>query len=282
MRTRTWGSLRWLPIALALLGAPALAQHNHGGHSHGDHRDVQLHVNPRWKECSFQLDAALTQSAWRQFAGEAGVVTYFRPLADAAPMGRGNFEVSILQWKTGIDDTEAAWNDTFVHPDSTHWLFEGSGLEFPGLTARVGVTDWTDVGAYFTKSPGANYGFYGAQVQQNLVRDARNWSASARASFVSMYGPEDLHFSVYGLDLVASRKYSMLSRRVSVSPYAVLSTSLSRAEEKSSVVNLRDENVVGVLATVGAAAQISKAKVAIEYMAARVPSLSLKVGVGRS
>ena len=276
MKSTKWGSLRWLPLALSL-ASPAFAQHSHGEHTH---KDVTLHINPRWRECSFQLDSSLTQSVWRQFTREAGVVTYFRPLIDAAPMGAGNFEVSVLQWKTGIKDTDATWNDTFVHPDSTHWLFEGDGLAFPGLTVRAGVTDRTDVGAYFTKSPGANYGFYGLQVQRNLLRDAK-WSASARASFVSMYGPEDLEFSVYGVDLVASREYAVLSNRASVSPYATLSTSLSRSHEKSSVVDLANENVLGALATVGAVAQISKARIAVEYGLSSVPSLSLKVGVGR-
>ena len=207
-------------------------------------------------------------------------MTYFRPLIDAEPMGARKFEVSLLQWKTGIDDTDAAWNDTFVHPDSAHWLFEGKGLAFPGLTVRAGVTDRTDVGAYFTKSPGANYGFYGLQAQRNLLRDGK-WSASARASFVSMYGPEDVDFAVYGVDLVASRKYAVLSKRASVSPYAAFSTNLSRSHEKSSVVDLDNENVFGALATVGAVAQISKVRIAVEYGLSSVPSLSFKVGVGR-
>jgi hypothetical protein len=241
---------------------------------------VKLHINSRWHECSFQLDPSLTQSAWRQFTGEAGVVTYFRPLIGAEPMGKGKLELSLVQWKTAIDANDAAWNDTFVHPDSNHVLFEGSGLQFPGLTARAGITDATDVGVYFTKSPGANYGFYGAQVQQNLLRDARKWSAAARVSFVSMYGPEDLDFTVYGLDLVASRKYALLSK-TSISPYVGVSTSLSRSHEKSAVVDLEDENIVGAMGTVGAVAQIYMTSVAVEYAFARVPSLSVKVGVGR-
>ena len=101
-------------LAMALIQTPVAAQtHDHDGHPH-------LHVNPRWKECSFQLDPALTQTAWRQFTGEAGLVAYFRPLSDARPMDKGRFELSVLQWETGIDDHDAAWNDTFVHPDSAH------------------------------------------------------------------------------------------------------------------------------------------------------------------
>jgi hypothetical protein len=278
---------------IAIVQTPALAQSgvqglggvlvNHGGHQHSG--DVvsgpALHVNPRWKECSFQLDAALTRAAWRQFTGEAAVVTYFRPLTGAKPMGAGKFEVSVLQWKTGIDDSEAAWNDTFVHPDSSHWLFEGSGLEFPGLTVRAGVSSRTDVGVYVTKSPGANYGFYGAQLQQNLAREGLGrMSVATRLSFVSMYGPEDVEFSVYGADLLASREFVVWGGRAAVSPYSVVSASLGRSQEKSSVVDLEDANVFGAQATVGLEARLWKTKVAAEYGFARVSSFSLKVGMG--
>lgn len=255
--------------ALALCPSPAWAQ------------EPQLHVNPRWKQCSIQLDSSLTQGAWHQFTEEAALVAYFRPLADARPMGAGKFELSILQGTTRIDDAEAAWNDTFVHPDSAHWLFEGSGLSFPSLRFRAGVTDRLDVGAYFTRNPNANYGFYGGQVQYNVVHDARrNWDASARVSFVSLYGPEDVDLTVYGLDLLASKRVPVLSRRASVSPYAGVSTFLSRSHEKSAAVTLTDEDVLGVQAMVGAVAQISVARLAVEHSFATVSTTTLKLGVG--
>jgi len=240
-----------------------------------------LHVNPRWKECSFQLDPSLTQAAWHQFTQEAGLVTYFRPTVDARPLGRGNFEVSILQWDTGIHDDDSAWNDTFVHPDSTHWLFEGSGLKFPGLTLRAGVSAHTDVGVYFTKNPNANYGFYGGQVQHNFIESADgNWSASARASYVSMFGPDDVDFSVAGADLVASRRIAITSW-ADVSPYAGVSGYLSRAHEKSAVVNLADEHTPGAQAMVGASLRVLGARFAAEYNAARVHTVSMKIGFAR-
>jgi len=243
-------------------------------------KNVQLHVNPKWKECSFQLDPSLTQAAWHRFTGEAGLVSYFRPLTDAKPMGTGNFEVSALQWETGIDDETSAWNDTFVHPDAEHWLMEGSGLAFPGVMARAGVSERVDVGAYFTKNPGANYGFYGGQVQYNLVDDVSgNWAASTRVSFVSLYGPEDLNLSVYGLDLVASRQYTLNQRWLTVSPYAGVSGYLSSSHEKTAAVSLADERVTGTQAMVGAVAEVSRFRIAMEYNMARVRSTSLKVGV---
>jgi hypothetical protein len=267
-------TVRALAATLAVAGltafaSPVLAQ------------EPQLHINPRWTECSFQLSAALTKESWSQFTREAAVVTYFRPLTDAAPMGRGRFEVSLVQWETGIDDGDAAWNDTFVHPDSTHWLFEGSRLAFPGLTGRVGVGDRTDVGLYFTKAPGANYGFYGAQVQQNVLRDKAGWSAALRGSFVSMYGPEDLDFTVLGLDVVASRKFVMPSLGLSVAPYVVLSSSGARAHERSSVVTLSDAYESTNLSTLGASLEFSAARVAMEYTNSTVPSVSMKIGFAR-
>jgi hypothetical protein len=267
-----YGRIIAAAIAVAISQTPASAQND-------DH--IKLHVNPRWKECSFQLDASLTQAAWHQFTKEAGLVAYFRPLTDARPMGRGNFEVAMLQWQTNIDDDTPAWNDTFVHPDSTHWLKEGKGLKFPGFTARMGVTSRMDVAIYLTKNPNANYGFYGAQLQQNLFDDTSGkWSASARASFMKLYGPEDLNFTTYGADAIVSRRF-IVSKWIRVSPYAGVSSYLANSHEKSAVVNLADEHVLGGQAMVGAELQLSKVRLAGEYNVSRVNSFSMKVGVGR-
>ena len=240
----------------------------------------KLHVNPRWKQCSIQLDRSLTQSAWRQFTKEAAQVVYFRPVADARPMGRGAFEFSLMQWQTNVDDNTSAWNDTFVHPDSTHWLYEGSGLQFPGLTFRAGVTSTTDVGAYFTKNFQANYGAYGLQLQQNVIRGANDWDVSARASFVSLFGPEDVDLSVYGVDVVANWKHWTLGP-ATVTPYAGVATYLASSHEKSAAVNLDNERVGGAIGTVGAALQISVVRLGAEASVSQVPSFAIKVGIGK-
>ena len=246
--------------AIAALQTPAAAQ--------------KLHVDPRWKECSIELDPSLTQSAWHQFTREAGLAIYFRSLDDARPLARGKFEVSALQWRTNIDDAKPAWNDTFVHPDSTHWLTEGSGLAIPGLSVRAGIGARTDLAAYATRNPHANFGMYGAQVQHGLVGgDTSAWQASARASFVKMFGPADLDFAVYGADVVASRAIT-LSRWASVSPYVGVSGYLARAHEKTDKVNLADENVLGTRASVGAEFRLFKARLGAGYTAARVSGLS--------
>ena len=268
-------------ISTLIASALVLASLQTAAFAHGASKNVRLHVNPRWSQCSFQLDPALTQEAWHQFTNEAGLVVYFRSLTDAKPMGVGNYEFSLLDWESSIDDTRSEWNDTFVHPDSAHWLMEGDRLGIPGLTLKTGITDRIDVAAYWIKSQGANYGFWGGQVQYNVINDSeKKWDAAARLSFVSLYGPEDFDMTVYGLDLVASKEYGLFSGLIVLSPYAGVSAYVSSSHEKSAIVSLQDERVLGMRGMLGAVAQISVARLAVEYNVAAVNSVSFKVGIG--
>jgi hypothetical protein len=233
-----------------------------------------LHVNDEWDECAFVLDPSLTQEAWHQFTQEAGIVTYFRPLSSARPLGVRKYEVSVLNWGTRIDDADDAWNDTFSHPDSSHWLFEGSALFLPGIMFRMGVTDKLDIGTYITKNPGANYGLYGGQIQYNLANDStRNIAASVRFSFTSLYGPEDLNLSVYGVDLVASKEYLRFV------PYAGISGFVSRAQETTPKVSLDNENVFGLQGMAGVVTTVSVLRLGGEIHIAKVTGYSFKLGL---
>ena len=265
-----------LLLTLAFLGLFefAFAQ----GHDH-DHPD--LHINPRWKECSFEIDPSLTQDEWHQFTQEAGLVAYFRPLIDAKPLGQWNFEIALMKWSTKIDDHDNAWNNTFVHPDSAHWLKEGPRLGIPGLAGRIGVTDKIDVGLYWTTNPNANYGIYGAQVQYNFLnRHELSWSTSARLNFSSLYGPEDLKLRTYGVDLVTSKEFNLVSNWVSVSPYVGVSGYLSSTHETTEKVDLKDENLLGAQGMVGMTAKVKFARLAVEYNVGRTSTVSVKFGVG--
>lgn len=249
-------------LALAVPSTRASAQH--------------LHTNDRWRECAIVLDPSLTQGAWRQFAGELAVVTYFRPMASAAPLGRKHFEVGLVSWGTRIDDADAAWNDTFSHPDGEHDLVEGATLQFPGVAARAGVTDRADVGVYLTKAVGANYGVVGGQLQYALLHDAaRHLAAAGRISVVRLFGPEDVRASTYGVELVASRELSRFAPYVGVAGY------VARARETTPKVDLDDVNLLGAQATVGITARLSIMRLGAEFNLARVPTTSVKLAFGR-
>ena len=179
-----------------------------------------------------------------------------------------------LDWVTKINDHDAAWNNTFSHPDDAHTLSDGD-LGFPGLMLRLGVTDRLDVGAYVTKSPGADYGFLGGQVQYNVLNDLeRNLAAAVRFSSTMMYGPEDLKFNVYGLDALVSRDFSRFS------PYVEVSAYLSHGRETTLAVDLENETVSGVQGMVGVVASVSVLRIGAEFNVARVPGYSIKISFG--
>jgi len=268
--SRTRRSVLFLFAGMAGLPAGAAAQHRH---------DVTLHLSDRWEECAIQLDPALTQEAWHQFVEEGGQLVYFRPLTDARPMGRGNWEISVVRWQTGIDDTDPAWNDTFVHPHDTHWLYEGSGLAFPGLTARVGVSSRVDIGAYFSKNLRSNYGVAGAQVQYAFVRDPESpWGAAARLSVVSLFGPADVNLAAVGLDLLGSRRIAIV-KKVVVTPYVGWSSIASAGRETSDVVTLDAEVAASSQAMAGAVLELAMVRIGAEFTTGKVATRSIKVGV---
>jgi hypothetical protein len=238
---------------------------------------AHLHVNPKWKECSFQLDPSLTRQSFHRFTQEAGMVAYFRPLVDAKAMGVGKVDISVLQWKTQIDENSEAWNNTFVHPDSAHWLADGPRLAVPGLAVRTGITKKLDIGLYWTTNPNANYGIAGAQLQYNLLQTEK-WAAASRLSYSTVYGPEDLSLSTYGIDLAGSRRFNIYSDHVFITPYSILSLTCAHAREKSDVVNLPDETVLTPQAAIGVVADIWWFRLGIEYNQGCTNTVSLRIG----
>ncbi len=212
-----------------------------------------------------QIDSSLTQEAWRQFTEEGGIIASLNPMSSAKPFGKGSFDIALTPALYPIDDTEAAWNDTFVHPHSTHWLYgatsEESGevlaghadsmhsLGIPLPRIRVGVTERVDVGLYYIPAPGANYAFLGGHVRSNVLSDAkRGLNAAVRVRAAQLRKVEDFGVSTYALDLLASKDISVFSAYVGVSGY------IARSHETTPVVDLDDETVLGVEGHVGGSA----------------------------
>ena len=224
--------------------------------------NANLHLTNKWKQCSFEIDPSLTQDAWQQFTREGGLISYFRPLASAKPLGARKFEIILTQGWAPIDDTDPAWNDMFVHIHSTHWLIgekadkEGEitaghadsrhSLPLPLPLIRVGLTDRIDLGGTFIMAPGANYGFGGVQLQYSILNDTeKNLAAAARIGGMGIVGPEDFNLTTYSIDLLASKDISRFTA------YGGLGTYLMHSHETTSVVDLDDENLLGLQGMVG-------------------------------
>lgn len=102
-----------------------------------------------------------------------GLVAYFRPLASARPLGARRIELAILQSATRIDDADAAWNDTFSHPDSTHSPYLGvSGYLSRGheRTDRVDLEDENVLGVQAMAGVAASISVLRLGAEVNLAR----------------------------------------------------------------------------------------------------------------
>ncbi len=237
-----------------------------------------VHLTDEWENCSMILDPSLTQDAWHKFTQESGNVFYFHPLTSAKPIGPGNFTLAIVTGFTGIDDNDPAWNDTFVHIDSTHYLVSENGiLGFPSLSATYGFNEKIDVGAYYTMNPGTNYSAIGGSINYSIMNDpVEKFSAAVRASsvFVLLKGESEFNLSVHGIDLLLSRDINMIT------PYGGVSAYLSRNHATTGKVDLDDENVIGFQAKVGITAPISFLRFSAELNFAAVTTTSIMVGFG--
>lgn len=221
MTTRT--TLAAIPMTLSMMAPMAVAD---------PHDSLILHVNPAHKECFFDLHPELTQAEFNQFAKEGSVVMHDLQLASAAPIGRGQWEVSLDYSRTVIDETDGAWNNTMSHPTADHWL--GNVRAFPRLSARVGVSQRVDVGMSGTFAPWANYGFLGAQSKVTILRqdEAVPVSVAVRPNAMALLGPEELFVLDAGADVSVSHEYKGLA------PYVGFAAHTTGAFERSMDVDL--------------------------------------------
>jgi hypothetical protein len=88
-----------------------------------------------------------------------------------------------------------------------------------------------------------------------------------------------LKLNVYGLDVIASKEFPVYSDWASIAPYVGVSSYLSSSHEVTEKVDLKDENVVGGQAMVGALVKLSIARLGVEYNFAKVNTFSFKIGV---
>ncbi len=226
--------MKTCPTAVARLGvlctvlsaAPALAQ------SPLTRSIPILHVHTAYEDCHFDLHPELTRAEFDEFAREIGSVLRFRQLGDTTTLGRGVVDIG-LQWtRSAIDDSKGAWNNTMSHPGADHYL--GRALSIPRLTARVGVSDSVDVGAWGAINPSSNYGLVGVDTKVVLMRQgaSRPVSVAVRPSVAALVGPREVWAAAASLDVSVSR---------TMGPFAVYvggASSASGAFERSPDVDL--------------------------------------------
>lgn len=264
-------SLRILLVALVGLVPMSARAHGAGGHP----ADPNLHVNPTLEDCSVEFAANLTQDAFRRFAREFGGVSAFRHMAPPATLGRGHFSVAVQQMSFHVEEHDAAWNDTFAHPDAYHEL--GSDLSFPKFQARVGVTDRLDVGAFWTRNPDANYGWLGLEAKFGVLQQGETMpvSLAVRGAYTKTLYVSDMDMHTITVDAFAGRTF----RRI-LTPYVGVGSELVLARETADTVELESETQVVPRAFAGLQLQIWHLALGGEAEVGALNRLELQVSAG--
>jgi hypothetical protein len=198
--------------------------------------DPNLHVDPSVGDCSVRFAPNLTQHAFRTFVREFGSVSAFRQASPPTTLGAWRFAVDLEAIAFRVAEHSAAWNDTFVHPNSSHPL--GSDQQFPMLRVRAGVADHLDVGVFYTANPEANYGWVGAEAKYGWLREGEDGpvSVSLRGAYTKTLYVKDMDMHALTGDVAVGRTFWKV-----LTPYAALGVDAVLARETSSAVQLHEE-----------------------------------------
>lgn len=222
-------------VALVWLVPAAALAHGPGEHP----ADPGLHVGNEYTECYVKFASNLTQDAYRRFVREFGSVSAFKMAAAPTPLGKWGVAVAVEQLSFTVDEHDAAWNDTFHHPDAYHEL--GADKAFPLVRVRLGLTDRWDVGAFWTKSPSANYGWLGLEGKYAVLRQSETMpvTLAVRGAYTKTLYVGDMDMHVFTADVAAGRTlWNVLT------PYVALGSDAVWARETSDAVNLETEAMV--------------------------------------
>lgn len=117
----------------------------------------------------------LTPDGFQSLISELGPMMRFRQLGDSQAMGKGRVDIGVQLADAPIGDANRSWS-----------------LAFPRVTARFGVDDRVDVGAWGGINTQSNYGLAGFETRIALVTEGPSWPVSVRPSVTALVGPSDL------------------------------------------------------------------------------------------
>lgn len=257
-----------LPLFLFSIATNSFAHHE------ADHA-VVLHTNDRWEECAMVIDPSLTQADWRTFTKDVSSILYFRPTSGAKPLGKAKFEIAMELSRTEpLKDYNDSWNNTFSHPDATHWLTpDNHRLSVPVITARVGVNDKLDAGFLYTNNFGANYGWTGVDLKYAFYQNRdQGVFIATRVSAAMLIRVQDFDYYQGAVDLLASKQIGWFA------PYAGVTGMYSIADIDTTKAKLKQERYASMAAIVGTQFQWRYLSVAAEADIARTNMYTFKIG----
>ncbi|NIQ96796.1 MAG: hypothetical protein GWO11_08020 [Desulfuromonadales bacterium] len=142
---------------------------------------------------------------------EAGIVTAYRGIAPAEPLGLLGFDIGV---ETSVVDIDTSTWDPVIDAGQSD---PPSVLPIPRIHARKGLPFNIDVGASYASVPDSNIEIVGAELQWALLEGTMATPALAvRGHYGTLGGVDDLDIETYGADALVSKGFAMLT------PYAGL------------------------------------------------------------
>ena len=259
--------MRTILLPVAILGLPVAV--NAEPPAEGD---PVLHVDPTTEDCEVRFAPGLTQASYHRFVREFGSASAFKQMGAPHVLGTKGASFGVEYMAFSVDEASDAWNDTFTHPDSTHWL--GSDKRFPKLKLRVGVGGNTDVGAYYTMNPMSNYGWIGVDAKHALVRQRHDMpvTVAVRGAYTMTLFVDDMDMHALSADVSVGRTF-----RYRITPYLGVGTDAMLARETSPVVDLDTEYVTVAHAFAGVEVALWHLIIGAEGQYSTIPSAQAQV-----
>jgi hypothetical protein len=241
-----------------------------GSYAHDPNAAVYWHLNPNIESCSIELDPALTQSEFRKFSRQAGLIGGSRAMASAETLGKGNFSVGLEYSNTPVNQRDNAWINTFTHPDADCPL--GDSIKIPLLRVKYGIKDNMDLGAAVIKTPEANYGFLSGEFKYSFLKELEKTPAAAfRTAVTTLLGVADMDMNILTLDCSISKKV------YGITPHLGLRENLIMAKENTSKVDLSSESLWQAQGYIGIEYKTKKFGFAVEYNIAEVKTAGILI-----
>lgn len=256
---------------IGVVGTLSLCLFGSASHAQGNGDGVYWHTDPGVKSCSMVIDPSLTQAQWSKFTRQASAIVSFKSLGPAETLGKMHFKIAIDHSSSPVDQHDPAWINTFTHP-STRNCPLGDVIRIPTIRAEMGVADNIDVGGYWTTAPDANYGLVGGELKYGFLQHSEKLpSVAVRTSASILTGVPDFNMTIYGVDLLASKKIRV------VTPYVGFREILSIGTETTSKVDLDRETIPITQGYAGVVYSLWKVRLAAEYNVSFVNTLTFAV-----
>lgn len=160
-------------------------------------------------DIDFGDETELINQNFGDIVREAGIITAYRGIAPAEPLGILGFDIGVEA--SFVDIESSTWEPVIDAGNSD----PPSVMPVPRIHVRKGLPFNVDVGASYSSVPDSNIEVLGAEVQWALLEGTVATPAlSMRGHYSTLEGVDDLDVETYGVDALVSKGFTMLT------PYA--------------------------------------------------------------